>query len=260
MTPAIEKMAHMGMHSGTDDDTAFDSSFDDVDMDAFMEVDDDDFRDTKPKAKWKTKKEDGSPKKTDVDLNSEATKASEGLHPSNKGHDAPSWLSVYDSLSVTTKDDLGPLSSSTSMKSGRISALEPDGSLRFFWLDYLELDGKIYFIGKLKDKTSSAWASCCVTITGIQRNIFVLPRQRQVEQDEDEQLCETDVVPDQEDVYNDFDSMRKRLGLKTWKGKFVKRKYAFRDPDVPREEREWLKVVYGFDGRSLFILLGHLGC
>jgi len=35
--------------------------------------------------------------------------------------------------------------------------LESDGSLRFFWLDYLKHEGKLYFIGILKDKASGVW-------------------------------------------------------------------------------------------------------
>jgi DNA polymerase alpha subunit A len=157
-------------------------------------------------------------------------------------------LSVYDSLAVTTEDTLGPLAASAAISSSNISALEPDGSLRFFWLDYLELDGRIYFIGKLKDKNSGAWVSCCVTVEGVQRNLFVLPREKRVEEDDEGQLQETDDVPDLQNVYSDFDRVRKKIGIKSWKAKFVKRKYAFGEPDVPKQESQWMKVVYGFDG------------
>ena len=59
---------------------------------------------------------------------------------------------------------------------------------------------------------------------------------------------ETDVVPSLTDVYADFDRVRKKAGIKSWKAKFVKRKYAFGERDVPRRETQWLKVVYGFNG------------
>jgi len=243
LTPAIERMAHMDMHSGSEDnDTAFDNSLNDMDMDAFMNVDDDDLCDAK--SKWKTKNHVYPPNKKDLRLTKNTTNPS----TAKMDNSTPTWLSVYDSLSVTTEDHLGPLSSNTTIKSSKISALEPDGSLRFFWLDYLEHEGKIYFIGKLKDKTSGAWVSCSVTVEGLQRNLFVLPRERQVLQDEDGKLHETDMVPSLDDVYDDFDRVRKKIGIKTWKGKFVKRKYAFGEVDVPREERQWLKVLYGFNG------------
>jgi DNA polymerase alpha subunit A len=82
----------------------------------------------------------------------------------------------------------------------------------------------------------------------MQRNLLVLPRDRCVEQDDQGQLYETDKIPDMKSVYEDFDRVRKKMGIEAWKGKFVKRMYAFGEPNVPREESEWLKVVYGFDG------------
>lgn len=223
MTPAADRLAQLEVD---DFDMPDDSSFDDIDMDSFMT---DDIDDIKPMI---------------VDKKPPPTKKEEP--------DAlPSWLSVYDSLTVNNTDALGPLSSTTpSAKSNNISALEPDGSLRFFWLDYLEHEGRLYFIGKLKDKTSGAWVSCCVTVENLQRNLFVLPREKRVEYDQHGTAHDTDEVPDLSDVYDDFDRIRKKAGIKSYKGKFVKRKYAFGEPDVPREESQWMKVVYGFDGTS----------
>jgi DNA polymerase alpha subunit A len=230
MTPATERLAQLEVHS--DYDSAADMSFDDMDMDAFMEVDDEEIN--------------GMPQ---VKVEPVA-----GPIPSTslakKELDAPAaWLSLYDSLSVAEPDTLGPLASnSPSANSSQISALEPDGSLRFYWLDYLEHEGKLYFVGKLKDKVSNAWVSCCVTVEGVQRNLFVLPREKRVEQGEDGDTFETDVIPTPQDVHADFELIRKQIGVKSWKGKFVKRKYAFGETDVPRGESQWLKVVYGFNG------------
>ncbi|KAG6831739.1 hypothetical protein H0H87_004008 [Tephrocybe sp. NHM501043] len=228
-TPAIERLAQLEVNS--DYGTLSDASFEDVDMDAFMDIDDEDL-DVKPSVKAEPKeiKLNGKPAPpADIDAK-------------------PSWLSVYDALTVSAEDDtLGPLSSANASSSNKnISALEPDGSLRFFWLDYLEHEGKLYFVGKLKDKASGAWVSCCVTIENIQRNLFVLPREKRVEADEESNMCDTDIIPTPQDVHADFEMIRKQLGVKSWKGKFVKRKYAFGEKDVPREESQWLKVVYGF--------------
>ena len=87
---------------GTSSD--FDMSLDDIDMDAFMDLDDDlDF-------KTSVKKE-GDPVTIEIQL----------------------------------EDTLGPLNtiSIPSMNSNNIDPLEADGSMRFFWLDYLELDGRL---------------------------------------------------------------------------------------------------------------------
>jgi DNA polymerase alpha subunit A len=243
MTPATERLAHLDVHGGSDDyDTSFDAAFDDVDMDVFMDVDEDGIKNSKLQMKTES---------MDVNLNKKLFKDSNSISSKKQETDSiPSWLSVYDSLSVSAPDSLGPLTTTatSSVNPSKISALEADGSLRFFWLDYLELEGRLYFIGKLKDKASGAWVSCCVTVEGIERNLFVLPQQKRMEQDEDGELYETDMVPGMQDVYNDFDMIRKKVGIKSWKGKFVKRKYAFGESDVPREESQWLKVVYGFNG------------
>ncbi|KAJ6624905.1 DNA polymerase alpha catalytic subunit [Mycena sp. CBHHK59/15] len=192
------------MTSGSDD---FDASvYDDLNMDDFMA--------------------------DDLDLEAgDAMQVDEQKELMKEVDIGPSWLSVYDSLAVSTSDDvLGPLASSSSAQSTTISALEPDGSLRFFWIEYLENDGRLYFVGKLKDKVTNAWSP---------RNVFVLPRTKP---DEFGEMC------DLQDVYNDVDMLRKKTGIKSWKAKFVKRKYAFGETDVPREESQWLKVVYGFNG------------
>lgn len=236
MTPAVDRLAHLDVHGSSD---GFDTSFDDLDMNEFMDVDVDDIDMGEPSK---------PPTKAEIDI---THKPADGI-PAKAEAALPSWLSVYDSLSVADADAFGPLASTStiSVNPTKISALEGDGSLNFFWLDYLEHDGKIYLIGKLKDKTSGAWVSCCVTVENLQRNLFVLPREKRVEQDEDGELYETDGVPSLQDVYDDFDRIRKKIGIKSWKAKFVKRKYAFGETDVPRGESQWMKVVYGFNGEQ----------
>lgn len=239
MTPATERLANLDVYSSSDD-----LSFNDMDMNAFMDIDDDDL-DFKPVVK-KEEVAVSVPKKVLPKL-PVATKKGE---PDVK----PAWLSVYDSLAVETEDTLGPLAKGNTTKtstSSNISALEPDGSLRFFWLDYLELDGKLYFIGKLKDKVSGGWISCCVTVEGMERNLFVLPREKRVEMDDDGNIHSTDIVPDQLEIDEDFDNIRKQMKIKSYRGKFVKRKYAFGETEIPRGESSWMKVVYGFNGKYL---------
>lgn len=229
--PTIERLEKMEVQSGTDD-------FSDLDMDAVMDVDDDELQ-AVPKMEVE--------KKPLRPLN--GSKATD----EKKMDSTPGWLSVYDSLSVASNDTLGPLSNNTTkpMNPSNNSILEEDGSLRFFWLDYLEHDGRLYFIGKTQDKQSSAWLSCCVVVENLKRNLFVLPRERRVEQDDETgETYETDVTPSLPDVYADFDRVRKKAGIKSFKAKFVKRKYAFGETDVPRGEAQWLKVVYGFEGQQ----------
>ncbi|KAK2465466.1 hypothetical protein APHAL10511_002358 [Amanita phalloides] len=234
--PATEKLANLAFTSGPEDaDVSFDEfAYDiDIDIDELMDVDDESVRPT-------IKKELVGSKIKKNYLNNSATRQTNLAE-----NGTPAWLAVYDSLSTTTSDTLEPLASaSTSTTVKESSILEPDGSLRFFWLDYLELDGKVYFIGKLRDKVIGSWLSCCVTIEGLQRNLFVLPRETRMELVGDKYV-DTGVVITPQDVYEDFDMIRKQLNIKSWKGKFVKRKYAFGEKDVPRGESQWFKVVYG---------------
>lgn len=249
VTPAIERMSNFHVGSSGDEGDVHmngaEDSFDDLDMDAVMAIDDDELDDVPQKPFRSVKKEEP----TEIKLRPQPTSK-----PDTKKSldDTPAWLSVYDSLSVTTDDSLGPApgSSSKSMPSGsKASVLEDDGSFRFFWLDYLEHEGRIHFVGKTQDKKTKAWVSCCVTVENLQRNLFVLPRERRVEQDEETgELYETDVTPTLTDVYGDFDRVRKKAGIKSWKAKFVKRRYAFGEKDITRGETQWLKVVYGFNG------------
>ncbi|EIN03911.1 DNA polymerase alpha catalytic subunit [Punctularia strigosozonata HHB-11173 SS5] len=251
MTPSMERMGVKSDNEGTDggfsagaSDFDVDATFDEIDMEAFMEVDEEEL---KPNVKKVVKKEE-----VELDLK-KPLKPLNGVPPAHpptnakKEDDAkPSWLSVYDGLTVApAAEPLG--STKMSSNSSNFEVLEDDGSLRFFWLDYMEHEGKLYFIGKLKEKTSGQWVSICVTIENLQRNLFVLPRALRVEQDEDGNLVETDVPVEMSDVYSDFDQIRQQAGIKSWRCKPVKRKYAFGEPDVPRDEAEWLKVVYPFE-------------
>lgn len=237
VTPAIERMGKLEVHSGSED--GFDASMDfsDIDMNDFMDVDDVHVKPSVPAEKeLSTAKIDSKPV------------SNGGNTPKKEDLTAPSWLSVFDSLTVVSEDTLGskPAFSKTS-----VNALEDDGSLHMFWLDYLEHGGKLYLIGKVKDKTSDTWASACLSIQGIQRNLFVLPRPLRVVQDETEdgqvEMVETDVVPEKGDVYADFDRMRREMGIKSWKARWVTRKYAFDLKDIPKEA-EWMKVVYSYEG------------
>ncbi|KAL4066177.1 hypothetical protein J3A83DRAFT_4433487 [Scleroderma citrinum] len=233
ITPAIRRMNDLTVHSGSEDASM---DFDDIDMDGFLNTDD---TDVKPNPF----KKDQTPPKLDLKA------ATKGSTATKEDTSAPAWLPIYDSLAVTTEDILGSGSSSSKSKTS-VDALSDDGSLSMYWLDYLEHSGKLYLIGKVKDKSSGAWVSACLAIGGIQRNVFVLPRQLRVLEEENEagesEIVETDVVPDKQDVYDDFDRIRRKMSIKSWKARWVKRKYAFDMKDVPKEA-DWMKVLYSFE-------------
>ena len=244
--PALDGLTNLDVHSsgaedaGMDDYDFGDNSLDELDPSAFDQLDE---------LEPAVSKVNPKVEPTEIDLKKPLKPLPVPALSEKKKPENLNWMSYYDSLSVAKDEALGSGPSAfSSTTQDRISALEPDGSLRFFWLDYLEHDGKVHFIGKLKDKSSGVWISCCVTVENLQRNLYVLPRERRIDIDEDGDEYETDIVPQIADVYQEFDKFRKRAGVKTWKAKFVKRKYAFGEKDVPRGETQWMKVVYGFDG------------
>lgn len=54
------------------------------------------------------------------------------------------------------------------------------------------------------------------------------------------------------DIYNELEVIRKKNKISSWKCKYVKRKYAFEEPDVP-SETTYIKTVYSFKGIILII-------
>lgn len=90
--------------------------------------------------------------------------------------DASSWNNVTTKLNV--------LSSSPATESGpsygKVQAedvLEPDGSLRMFWMDYTEVNGSLCLFGKVENKRSKRHVSCFVKVDNILRKLYFLPRE-----------------------------------------------------------------------------------
>lgn len=168
ITPAVKRFEEFTVDASSDGmDAPFDDSFDDISMGDFTQ----DEEEMKPKIEKPPIK---------LEASDEALRpVKDGKANVKKKDETPSWLNIHEGLAVKSEDTLGPLAASSStVNSANLNALEEDGSLRFFWIDYLEQDGKIYFIGKVKDKTSGTWTSCCITVENMQRNLFVLPREK----------------------------------------------------------------------------------
>jgi DNA polymerase alpha subunit A len=80
------------------------------------------------------------------------------------------------------------------------------------------------------------------------RHLSVLPRENCVDQEENGCAYDMDVVPAPRDVYGDFEMIQKQIRIKLRKGRFLKRKYAFEEKDVPQGESHRFKVVCSFNG------------
>ncbi|RMD39560.1 hypothetical protein DV735_g5568, partial [Chaetothyriales sp. CBS 134920] len=59
-------------------------------------------------------------------------------------------------------------------------AIEEDGSLRFFWLDYTEVNDSLYLFGKVKQKSTAQYESAIVKVENILRKLYFLPRDHRV--------------------------------------------------------------------------------
>ncbi|KAI9303501.1 DNA polymerase family B-domain-containing protein [Cunninghamella echinulata] len=129
-----------------------------------------------------------------------------------------------------------------------MNVFDKDNNLDFWWYDAFEHRdrGYVYLFGKVLDKDTKKYNSCCVIIQNIERNLFILPRTHKI----DGKGNVTDEKVELEDVYNEFSEICTKNQIKKWASKVTTRKYAFEVPGVP-QEAEYLKVVYNYNEPSL---------
>ncbi|KAL4880462.1 DNA polymerase family B-domain-containing protein [Aspergillus karnatakaensis] len=154
-----------------------------------------------------------------------------------------SWNDVRNKLNV-----LNSPASSEARVFGKLrpqDVAEEDGSLRFFWLDYTEVNGSLCLFGKVKNKQNGSYASAFVKVDSILRKLYFLPREYRSKNGKD-----TDEEIDMEDVYHEVDQMMSRLRVGMHKIKECSRKYAFEMPGVPKET-DYLKLLYPYDKPAL---------
>ncbi|KAG0199110.1 DNA-directed DNA polymerase alpha catalytic subunit pol1 [Mortierella sp. GBA30] len=148
------------------------------------------------------------------------------------------WMTVNNNLNqfATTKTE------SESFSDVQESSLkEEDGTLRMYWIDACEVRGVVYLFGKVLQRITNTYISCCIAVHNMERNLYVLPRPRRVDRNGNE----TTVAVGMADVYTEFDSIRQSHKITSWLSKPVEREYAFELPGIPRSA-EYLKVVYKY--------------
>lgn len=96
------------------------------------------------------------------------------------------------------------------------------------------------------NKKDGSYVSCCVSVHNIQRNLFVLPREKML----DDGGHETDIEVETTHVYSEFDELRRKHRISEFASAKVARRYAFELPGVPAES-DYLKVVYPFTQPAL---------
>jgi DNA polymerase alpha subunit A len=163
--------------------------------------------------------------------------------PSRNEIDASAWTKVTDQLNILST----PATPSTSAigKLQAQHAVEDDGSLRMFWLDYTEIKGSLCLIGKVKDKSTGNFVSCFVKVDNILRKLFFLPREYRQKNGRD-----TDEEIGMGDVYEEVSGIMSKLRVGSHKIKPCSRKYAFELPDIPKEA-DYLKLLYPYDNQAL---------
>ena len=123
--------------------------------------------------------------------------------------------------------------------------------LHMYWMDATEMNGIIYLFGKVllndtSDPSVKKYVSSCVAIHGNERNLFVLPAIQSSD------AGGNPIRSEFTDVYKELQALLvphiipRQTGVVggLFKCKKVSRKYAFEIESVPREETDYLKVVY----------------
>nr|POE94229.1 dna polymerase alpha catalytic subunit [Quercus suber] len=149
---------------------------------------------------------------------------------------------------VTAKLDILSSPPSAAAKAGKIApqdALEEDGTLRFFWTDYTEINGSLCLFGKVKDRSSNNFVSCFVKVDNILRKLYFLPREHRQRHGRF-----TNEEIEMNDVYQEVDSLMSRFKVNMHKIKPCSRKYAFELANIPKEA-DYLKVLYPYDKVAL---------
>lgn len=157
--------------------------------------------------------------------------------------DSSAWNSITSKLNVVSSTP--PTDSAIFGKMSAEDAVEQDGSLRMFWLDYIELNGSLCLFGKVKSKKTGKYVSAFVKVDGIQRNLYFLPRKNRHQQGR-----ETDEPVGMKEVYEEISGLMSKMKITSHKTKGCKRKYAFELPGIPKEDK-YLKLLYSYADPAL---------
>ncbi|KAL9104732.1 MAG: hypothetical protein Q9163_000344 [Psora crenata] len=162
--------------------------------------------------------------------------------PTASDIDCSSWNDVTSKLNVLISQGAETASF------GKLSiedAVEQDGSLHMFWIDYAEINGSLCLFAKVRDKKSGAYVSAFIKIDNILRKLYFLPRTHRQKHGRN-----TSAEVDMGDVYNEADEIMTRLKVGMHKIKPCSRKYAFDLPDIPKEA-DYLKAMYPYNKPAL---------
>ncbi|XP_038613326.1 DNA polymerase alpha catalytic subunit [Tachyglossus aculeatus] len=120
-----------------------------------------------------------------------------------------------------------------------------DQVFQFYWLDAYEdqynQPGVVFLFGKVWIEAASAHVSCCVMVKNIERTIYLLPRQKQLDLATGK---DTANLVTMRAVYEEFDEkVAAKYKIMKFKSRRVEKNYAFEIPDVPAKS-DYLEVRY----------------
>uniref|UniRef100_A0A8C8VE11 DNA polymerase n=1 Tax=Pelusios castaneus TaxID=367368 RepID=A0A8C8VE11_9SAUR len=120
-----------------------------------------------------------------------------------------------------------------------------DQVLRFYWLDAYEdqynQPGVVFLFGKVWIESAETYVSCCVTVKNIERTIYLLPREMQMDLTSGK---ETENPVTIMNVYQEFnDQISVKYKIMKFRSKKVEKNYAFEIPDIPAKS-DYLEVRY----------------
>ena len=156
----------------------------------------------------------------------------------SEGVDMTAINSVTEKLNILSSP---PKEASFAGKLSPSDACEEDGSLRFFWTDYTEVNGDLCLFGKVKNRKDGSFVSCFVKVNNILRKLYFLPREYRQRNGRD-----TDEEVEMGDVYQEVNNLMDRFKVTMHKTKPCTRKYAFELPGIPKEA-EYLKLLYPYN-------------
>lgn len=156
--------------------------------------------------------------------------------------DSSAWNDLNSRLNVV---ESSPAEVKSVGKIDHKDAIEADGSLNFFWMDYMEVNGSLCLFGKVLNKKTNTYVSCFVKVDNILRKLYFLPRQQRVRHGE-----ETGEDIEMMDVYGEVDEMMTKMNVGMYKIKACNRKYAFEMADVPKEA-QYMKLLYPYTSECL---------
>ncbi|XP_014254893.1 DNA polymerase alpha catalytic subunit [Cimex lectularius] len=118
-------------------------------------------------------------------------------------------------------------------------------AMRFFYWDaheeILTQPGTVFLFGKVFIESAKSYVSCCISVKNIERQIYLLPREKRFDLAKDQS---TDDYITMADVYEEFNSkIASKFKIKLFKSRKIMKKYAFGRADIPLES-EYLEVRY----------------